>query len=846
MKEKILSLLCDIENLKNKNIEDVKLPENVYYLNDFDILCCDRYIGESRYPYYMDGLTLWAHSTGQIASNESNFVIFRTAALGEGANVDFWGGIKNGEEWIPVSITGVTKPLYDPVEVSRYTVYSPRCAYYIADTEKVVFALRVCVTTTKKLSFTATAINKTDEVVDTYIASYFNPILRYTNNDTPWGPIGRRAKLCDNNVAKIIRYSDPEDKDPVNIAVVTKTVISDTPVSVDATVSSTNFLGAVGRTPANALSLRLGKFPIVKKAANTSDFGISSEIIKTTLGKKSSTTVSFLLNVSHDEDEAEKLISTTPDVKAIEEDIKEQERQLNEKLSGLDVSFNTLDNAKVNSTVFNRFFKGLQVQVNLCALGKNYAGWLLGVRDVFQQLTCVQIWNPEDARRQIVRALNFIMSNGRPPRQFSVPDSDDIIPTFDIRQFIDQGLWIIETLHKYLSSTGDFTILSEKCSYYDIIDEQKGLYKKSEIVDTVLDHLVKITDFLTDKIDSRTNCLRILYGDWNDAVCGMGATERDEEFGTGVSVMATLQLYKLLLEMSEILTEVGYNKEKVKELLEIRENVAAGLQKFALQKDGDRTHILHGWGDLGSYLVGSLKDTDGALRYSANGNSFWCISGMLERTPELKTSILKAYDVLDSKYGIKTVEPYFPADMKGVGRIVNLTPGTHENACTYVHCTTFAIMALFVMGEARRAWEQIFKVMPMTHEHVSKTSFVMPNSYCYNEEYELDGESCGDWYTGSGAVLTRCIYEYALGIQAQIRGVRIATPDYLPTDKVEMSVSIKGCDVRYTYENRGEGVRRYLVNGVEVPYDVENMSGIKYIFLENEKLKDKIEIKVID
>ena len=843
MKEKVLSLLNEIETLKKSNTENCALPENAYYLNDKDVLCLEREIGESRYPYYMDGLTLWAHSTGHIASNESNFVIFRTAAAGEGATLDFWGGIKNGEEWIPVSITGATKPLIEPVSVKRYTVYSPCCAYYIADTDNIVFALRCAVTTKKQISFTSMAINKTDNTEETYIATYFNPILRYSNNDTPWAPMGRKAKLADDNTSILIRHSDPEDKDPVNIAVITKTLVSENPVVEDATVACSNFLGAIGRTASNALSLKMGKYPRTKRATNTADMSISSEILKTTLNKNGVFTADFLINLSHDESAVETLVKTKP--ANIDSDIKAQEKVNAEKLSGLDITFGNLDTDKVNSTVFNRFLKSLQTQVNLCALGKNYAGWLLGVRDVFQQLTCVQIWNPDGARAQIVRALNFIMSNGRPPRQFSVPDNDSIIPTFDIRQFIDQGLWIIETVLKYISSTGDWSILDEKCSYYDIIDEYKGLYKKSDVVDSVLDHLLKITDFLTDKIDSRTNCLRILYGDWNDAVCGMGATDRDEEFGTGVSTMASLQLYKLLFEMCEILNHVGEHNEKIKELQAIRASLADGLEKFALQQDGDRTHVMHGWGDMGKYTVGSLCDPDGKKRFSATCNSFWCISGMIERNPELKESILKAYDVLDSKYGIKTFEPYFPQDMKGVGRIVNLTPGTYENACTYVHCTTFAIMALFIMGEPRRAWEQIFKVIPMTHEHVSKTSFVMPNSYVYNEEYEIDGESGGDWYTGSGAVLTRCIYEYALGMQVTPDGVRVATPDYLPSDSVKMSVRIKGCQVDFEYSKTGEG-RVYFVNGEKAECLTDALSNTKYIFIKNEALKDKIQIKVVD
>jgi len=843
MKEKVLSLLKEIETLKNSNTGNCALPENVYYLNKQDVLCLDREIGESRYPYYMDGLTLWAHSTGHIAVNESNFVVFRTAAVSEGATLDFWGGIKNGEEWIPVSITGATKPLIETVNVKRYTVYSPCCAYYIADTDNMIFALRCAVTTKKQISFTSMAINKTGESVETYVATYFNPILRYSNNDTPWAPMGRKAKLAEDNTSILIRHSDPEDRDPVNIAVITKTLASDNPVDEDATVACSNFLGAIGRSAANALSLKLGKYPRTKRATNTADISMSSEILKTKINANGVFTADFLINLSHDENAIDTLVKTKP--VDIDADIMAQEKVNAEKLSGLDITFGKLDSDKVNSNVFNRFLKSLQAQVNLCALGKNYAGWLLGVRDVFQQLTCVQIWNPDGARAQIVRALNFIMSNGRPPRQFSVPDNDSIIPTFDIRQFIDQGLWIIETVHKYISSTGDWSILDEKCSYYDIIDEYKGLYKKSDIVDSVLDHLIKITDFLTDKIDSRTNCLRILYGDWNDAVCGMGATDRDEEFGTGVSTMASLQLYKLLFEMSQILNHVGGYNGKIKELLAIRTRLADGLEKFALQKDGNRTHIMHGWGDMGSYTVGSLSDPDGKKRFSATCNSFWCISGMIERRPELKESILKAYDVLDSKYGIKTFEPYFPQDMKGVGRIVNLTPGTYENACTYVHCTTFAIMALFIMGESRRAWEQIFKIIPMTHEHVSKTSFVMPNSYVYNEEYEIDGESGGDWYTGSGAVLTRCIYEYALGIQVSPNGVKIATPDYLPTDSVKMNVRIKNCNVEFEYSKTGKG-RIYRVNGEKVDYSVDEVSGTKYIFIKNEDLNTNITINVED
>ena len=55
-----------------------------------------------------------------------------------------------------------------------------------------------------------------------------------------------------------------------------------------------------------------------------------------------------------------------------------------------------------------------------------------------------------------------------------------------------------------------------------------------------------------------TNCLRILYGDWNDALDGLGKTnEPDKIYGTGVSVMASLHFYQNLYEISDITRQLS-------------------------------------------------------------------------------------------------------------------------------------------------------------------------------------------------------------------------------------------------------------------------------------------------
>ena len=517
-------------------------------------------------------------------------------------------------------------------------------------------------------------------------------------------------------------------------------------------------------------------------------------------------------------------------------------------MSRVEIVFGDLKNSNLNKEVFNKFIKNVKKQVNLCALGKNYAGEFIGIRDVFQQLDTSVIWNREKTREKIILALNYIFSNGRSPRQFSVEPKAGMIPALDIREYIDQGVWIIETVYDYISFTNDYTILDEKCSYYDLVNEEKEQWVKGETT-TVLDHLIRIMRYLLSNVDSETKCLKILYGDWNDAIDGLGKTDdADKRFGNGVTVMATLQLYKNLEQLSEILLKIGGYNEQSELYKKVREEIRDGLIKHALvdTPDGGK-HIIHGWGDKRKYKICTPSDYDGKRRYSATAYSFWCISGMMEHTPELKKDILKAYDILDSKYGIRTCYPHFEKDaFRYVGRVANITPGTYENSCAYVHSTMFSAMALFVIGEGEKAWEQIKKAIPITHSKVTKTPFVMPNSYCYNEEYCLDGESMGDWYTGSGCVLLRNIVKHMFGVQPDLNGVCVKLSNYIPADFARIKLKLKGCTVELVYKNQNRGNRQYYINGKRAAVLVDNVSDTLYTYLTNEDLKNDIAVEVFD
>jgi hypothetical protein len=52
-------------------------------------------------------------------------------------------------------------------------------------------------------------------------------------------------------------------------------------------------------------------------------------------------------------------------------------------------------------------------------------------------------YSPGEAEDKILEALGFLFTNGRCPRQYSLPVGEHSCPVMDLRQFIDQGVWVI-------------------------------------------------------------------------------------------------------------------------------------------------------------------------------------------------------------------------------------------------------------------------------------------------------------------------------------------------------------------------------------------------------------------
>lgn len=813
--QEILQLLKDIKiTLKNKS-EDNYILENTYFLKNGNVLSLERKNGVSRFPYGHDGFTLWAYSSGYISINESTFYLVLPSPEGREPYLAFFLGEDKKGKYFPYSILGGAK---NPEEknIKRYTVYSKECVYYLLETSSFLSGCRIYVTEDKKVSFTVFCKNKTNKLKHIYLSSYMNCLFKYANGEcmeTKW------FKKCSYN-NDIFSFESPEDIDRHthidNYGIVKREFVLGNLSLFTNTTSKKEFNGSLENSLVNSISLKEGTLKKQKKSTLFTDTAIEGDINQYNLNSKEWVIINYVMAYAHNLDEYTCIKNNLPNFQNIEEQ-KNKEVDFNKnKYSSTDMlnfEFEGWKDKKVNTTIFNQFLKYVIYQTEYCGLAKNSGAMFLGVRDVMQQVEAALIWNPKACRRKILEVLSFIDSSGNPPRQYSIPPKNGA-PLMDLRDFIDQGVWIISTIYTYLSYTKDYSILEEKIGYYD--RKNDGVVLSSRI-DSVLDHMIQIMNYLIEHIDNDTNCLRAMYGDWNDALDGLGiSSDPKEKYGNGVSIMATLQLYSNLQQMIEILEKLHVKEDLVELYKEKRELIKKGVKDNAVvEKDGIKK-IVHGWGKNQSYYVGSFCDVDNKSRSSLTANAFYVISKMNEENYLDKNDLLLAFSNLDSKYGFKTFEPYFEKNCKGVGRIINLPKGTAENGATYIHGTLFGILACFYLNEEKMAYDQLEKILPFTHEILTTTPCVMPNSYSYNVEEGMDGESMSDWYTGSANTLIKTLIKGSFGIEPNLNGVNINIKNYYPSEKCRCSLKVNNTIIVVSYRKENLIERNILLNGKKI------------------------------
>lgn len=803
--------------------EEDKLPSGAFFLGHDSIVVTQNKNGDMRYPYSFDGRTLWAYASGYLTLNESSFYIFPQTLEGKESYLAFFGGMKNKYHYDYFSITGVNDTIFG-LDVSKLTVFTPTYAVYFREYKRILFYVKVSLSLDKVFIYDIGVMNLSSKNKEVYLSNYLNPLLLHSNFESEEAKWFKTSKLVSCGALITTKEDLSRSVHLFNYSLI-QTNLKDKHIK---TTSRMNYVGDKNASINSSINLRNGEIQ-EKDTTSFIDQSIYGDLIKLNLNPKERKKYSYCLKYSKNE------FSEIPVYEGNEKSFEELESNYKKasKTKNIQIKFNEFSPAKVDSSLFNKFVHSVINQVDYCAKSKNSSQSLLGVRDAAQMIEAFLIWDPKTARKKIIHILNYIDVSGRPPRQFSEPQSDGLFLT-DNREFIDQGQWLISLVHKYLCYTQDKSILKEQCGYIELLGRNQARLTKEK--DNVFKHLERIMNYLISNIDEESGCLKALYGDWNDAVDGLGTTDKeDERFGNGVSTMASLHLYRNLKEMAEICGVFGVEGDKY---LKIRELLGKAILKNLVvsNKQGEK-RIVHGFGENKSFYVGSFDDADHQSRNSATSNAFYVVSELYKKDESLVKNVLKAFEDLDSPYGIRTFDKYFDlSNASCVGRIVNLPKGTAENAATYIHGAMFCVKALAMLNETEKAFDQIFKLIPITHKQISVSSFVMPNSYGYNKELEIDGQSMNDWYTGSSNTFIKVLVDDIFGIHPGIAGqITIKPISNIPVKHASIRMHIQNKVIELDYSNLNKHER--LINNEkvkEVTFDLNKINE-KLIYVKVEE-----------
>lgn len=833
MENLFLKELKEIKKEYKKLNKAIKYNGNCYETNN-DIFSLRNDLGDARVPYLNDGKNLTIHQNGKISLNESNYFILPDTIEGETNFLSFFLGIFEKSAYNPISLFEFNRNLFEK-NVTRYTVFKKGYTIFVLNYNHIEYALKIGLSRNKNLLFELLIKNSSNKDVDLYSSMYFNPMMMhgvYSSVETKWF---KKIEI-QNNEYKINTIEDLSRFEHLFNKASLYRYISNDNLEIQNTTSRGIYSSSrTGRIESSECLLS-GSFNKEKEVTNFSDTAICGDIIKFKLKAKENISIGyFLLENSKDcFNNVQEINEELNIVNALKE--KEIKKEFVKFKFKNDINY-------INDNLMSSFLNNVVYQVDYCASTKNSTLLMLGARDILQAIEAQITFKPKAARKKLLEVMNFVnFEDGRLPRQYSLPSKGNKSILIDSREFIDQGLWLFDVVYQYLAYTDDYDILKEKLGYIDLHEDNSALILDEK--DSMLEHLNKVMSFLINNIDENTHCLKALYGDWNDALDGLGKKKgKINEFGNGVSIMATFQLYSSLNKFIKIIDKIDEGSLYKKYLIEIRNKLIQGINKNAFVKEGDEYKVLHGWGNDKEYFVGSFKDIDGESRDSLTSNAFYIISGFDKEDSKYIESALKAYQRLDSKYGLKTFEPYFEREFVDVGRIVNLPKGTAENGATYIHGTCFGIDSLFIINQEKMAFEQLYKILPITHEFVSSTPFVMPNSYLFNLDLGCDGESMNDWFTGSSSTLLKTFVKNIFGLNVTLNTIEIKTVSDIPYKESEIKIKILNKKVTLKHFNTNDKNRRIIINGKETELE-KDCYGRLFATLNKKDLKPNNLIEV--
>jgi cyclic beta-1,2-glucan synthetase len=302
-------------------------------------------------------------------------------------------------------------------------------------------------------------------------------------------------------------------------------------------------------------------------------------------------------------------------------------------------------------------------------------------------------------------------------------------------------------------------------------------------------------------------------GDWNDGMNRVG------EKGTGESIWLGFFLYDVLMSFVE--TARRHQDEPfAKRCEDEAKKLAANLEENAWDGEWFRRAYF----DDGTPL-GSKQNEECTIDSIAQSWSVLSNAVTKERQHQAMESLDKHLVKRDAGI-IQLLDPPFDRTPLDPGYIKGYVPGVRENGGQYTHAAVWATMAFATMGDARRAWELLHMISPITHgsgedriDVYKVEPYVMAADVYFGEPHQ--GRGGWTWYTGSAGWMYRLIMESLLGLR--VEGEVLYIEPVLPADWKGYTLSYRHRETDYQIvvhaPSEESGPRRILLNGELISTD---------------------------